>query len=183
MSAYKDIILADAAVYIREYKIKSPEDNIGLWQVLQVLLYCTEFRNLFYTRISPVSSKLHIASIIELILPRLKFLAIGTATQNIGRGLYIEHGYSTFINVKKIGDYCWINQNVTLGDSGKGIPEVGNNVKIGTGAVVVGPIKIGNNVIIGANATVVKDLPDNCTVVPSSSYIIKMAGERVKIQL
>ncbi|WP_367890773.1 hypothetical protein [Ferruginibacter sp.] len=54
---------------------------------------------------------------------------------------------------------------------------------MGTGAVVLRPIKIGDNVVIGANATVVKDVPPNCTVVPSPSYIIKKDSERVMIKL
>lgn len=48
------------------------------------------------------------------------------------------------------------------GEPDERVPVVGNNVFIGTGAVVVGDIKIGNNVIIGANSVVTIDVPDNC---------------------
>lgn len=119
----------------------------------------------------------------EIILPTYQFLSIGLNPDKIGKGLFVEHGNSTIIHANSIGDNCWVNQNVTIGDSGKGIPDIGHNVRIGTGAVVLGPIKIGDNVIIGANATVVKDVPANCTVVPSPSYIIKKDGERVIIRL
>lgn len=61
---------------------------------------------------------------------------------------------------------------------GRRIPTIGNNVKIGTGAVVLGSIFIENNVIIGANSTIVKNIPDSCTVVRSPSYIIKYNDEK-----
>ena len=54
-----------------------------------------------------------------------------------------------------------------------GIPDIGNNVKISTGACVLGEIKIGNNVTIGANAVVLKDVPDDCIAVGVPARIIK----------
>lgn len=67
----------------------------------------------------------------------------------------------------------WVNQNVTIGHSGKGIPEIGDNVHIGAGAIVIGPIKIGNNVRIGAGAIVVNDIPDNSVVISNKAHILK----------
>ena len=68
-----------------------------------------------------------------------------------------------------MGDGCTIYHGVTLGGTGKDKfkrhPDLGNNVIVGCGAKVLGPIKIGNNVKIGANAVVLKDIPDNSTVV------------------
>ena len=62
-----------------------------------------------------------------------------------------------------------IYHNSTLGGTGKDKykrhPDIGNNVMVGSGAKVLGPIKIGNNVKIGANSVVLKDIPDNVTVV------------------
>ena len=69
----------------------------------------------------------------------------------------------------EIGDNCTIYHQVTLGGTGKDKykrhPTVGNNVMIGAGAKVLGPIKIGNNVKIGAGAIVLKSTEDNVTVV------------------
>lgn len=71
----------------------------------------------------------------------------------------------------KIGKDCVIFQNVTIGsvtliDSKSfGAPQIGDNVYIGAGAVIVGNVKVGNNVRIGANAVVYKDVPDNTTMV------------------
>jgi len=147
--------------------------------ILKLLLFFPEFRNIYYLRTASVSKKYHLGYILDLILPKKKILWIGTDREKIGKGLFIQHGNSTIIHAKSIGDNCWINQNVTIGESGKGIPQIGNNVRICTGAVVIGPITIGDNAIIGANATIVKNVPANCTVVPTPSYIVRNNGNRV----
>ena len=53
------------------------------------------------------------------------------------------------------------------------MPVIGDNVDIGTGAVILGGVHIGNNVRIGANAVVNKDIPDNCTAVGAPAKPIK----------
>ena len=88
----------------------------------------------------------------------------------IGRRLFIDHGMGIVIGeTTTIGNDCTIYHSVTLGGTGKDKkkrhPDIGNNVMIGTGAKVLGPIKIGSNVKIGANAVVIKNIPDNSTVV------------------
>lgn len=92
---------------------------------------------------------------------------------NIGEGLFVEHGWSMVIDAAKVGKNLWINQNVTIGWGRGGQPIIGDNVRIGTGAIVIGGITIGNNVNIGANAIVVNDVPDNCTVCSSKAQIVK----------
>ena len=76
-----------------------------------------------------------------------------------------------------IGNDCTIYHGVTLGGTGKDKikrhPDIGNNVMIGCGAKILGPIKIGNDVKIGANAVVLKDVPDNCTLVGVPAIIVK----------
>lgn len=88
----------------------------------------------------------------------------------IGRKLFIDHGMGIVIGeTTTIGDNCTIYHNSTLGGTGKDKykrhPDLGNNVMVGSGAKVLGPIKIGNNVKIGANSVVLKNIPDNVTVV------------------
>ena len=88
----------------------------------------------------------------------------------IGRRLFIDHGMGIVIGETAIvGDNCTIYHNVTLGGTGKDKnkrhPSVGNNVMIGTGAKVLGPINIGSNVKIGAGSVILKNVPDNVTVV------------------
>ena len=88
----------------------------------------------------------------------------------IGKRLFIDHGMGIVIGeTATIGDDCTIYHGVTLGGTGKDKfkrhPDIGNNVMIGCGAKVLGPIKIGDNVKIGANAVVIKDIPSNVTVI------------------
>ena len=88
----------------------------------------------------------------------------------IGKGLFIDHGMGVVIGeTAEIGDNVLIYHGVTLGgtgkDTGKRHPTVGNNVIIGCGAKVLGPIVIGNNVKIGANSVVLRDVPDESTTV------------------
>ena len=81
-----------------------------------------------------------------------------------------------FGETTSIGDNCIIYHNVTLGGTGKENkkrhPDIGNNVMIGCGSKILGPIKIGNNVKIGANSVITKDIPDNSTVI-EFNHIIK----------
>ena len=88
----------------------------------------------------------------------------------LGRRLVIDHGMGVVIGeTAEIGDDCYIYHQVTLGvaraSSGKRHPTVGNNVIIGAGAKVLGPITVGDNARIGSNAVVVDSVPANTTVV------------------
>ena len=95
----------------------------------------------------------------------------------IGKRLFIDHGMGIVIGeTATIGNDCTIYHGVTLGGTGKDKkkrhPDIGDNVMIGCGAKVLGPIKIGDNVKIGANAVVLKDVEKNTTVVGIPSKVI-----------
>ena len=94
----------------------------------------------------------------------------------IGKGFFIDHGSGVVIGeTAEIGNNVTIYHDVTLGGTTvfdakgkitvKRHPTIGNNVIIGSGAQVLGPIKIGNNVKIGSNAVVLKDVETDTTVV------------------
>lgn len=97
----------------------------------------------------------------------------------IGKGLFIDHGAGLVIGeTTEIGNNCVLYHNVTLGGTGKHVgkrhPTLGNNVLVGTGAILLGPIRVGDNVKIGANSFVVmRDIPSNCTVAGTPARIIK----------
>lgn len=88
----------------------------------------------------------------------------------IGKRLFIDHGMGIVIGeTATVGDDCTIYHGATLGGTGKNKykrhPDIGNNVIIGAGSKILGPIKIGNNVKVGANAVVTKEVEDNSTVI------------------
>lgn len=102
----------------------------------------------------------------------------------IGRRLFIDHGTGVVIGeTTRIGDDCTIYQGVTLGGTGKHRgkrhPTLGNNVMVGSGAKVLGPITIGNNVRIAAGAVVLDDIPDNSTAVGVPARVVRRNGARV----
>jgi len=88
----------------------------------------------------------------------------------IGRRFFIDHGMGVVIGeTTEIGDDCTLYHGVTLGgtswDKGKRHPTLGNNVVIGAGAKVLGPIHIEDGVRIGSNAVVLKNVARDMTVV------------------
>jgi serine O-acetyltransferase len=106
----------------------------------------------------------------------------------IGKDLFIDHGSGVVIGeTAVIGDGCTIYQGVTLGGTGKDVgkrhPTLGNNVMVGAGAKVLGPVNIGSNTKIAAGAVVLSDIPDNCTAVGIPARIVKRDNVRVETDL
>lgn len=102
----------------------------------------------------------------------------------IGKGLFIDHGMGVVIGeTTEIGDNCLLYQGTTLGgtgkDKGKRHPTLGNNVMVGAGAKVLGPIKVGNNVKIAANAVVLGEIPDDSTAVGVPARVVRRKGRRI----
>lgn len=96
----------------------------------------------------------------------------------IGKNLFIDHGTGIVIGeTAEIGDNVTLYHGVTLGgtgkDTGKRHPTVGNNVFIGAGAHILGPIRIGDGAKIGAGAVVVRDVPAGTTVVGVPAHIVR----------
>src|ERR1700733_5286704 len=88
----------------------------------------------------------------------------------LGRRFVIDHGMGVVIGeTAEVGDDCYFYHQVTLGVArtmgGKRHPTVGNNVIIGAGAKVLGPITVGDNARVGANSVVLKNVPADTTVV------------------
>jgi len=99
----------------------------------------------------------------------------------IGRRFFIDHGMGVVIGeTTTIGDDCTLYHGVTLGgtswDKGKRHPTLGNDVVVGAGAKVLGPITLADGARVGSNAVVVKDVPESCTVVGIPGRVISNAN-------
>ena len=107
----------------------------------------------------------------------------------IGRAFFIDHGTGVVIGeTAEIGDHCVLFHNVTLGGTGKHRgkrhPTVCDNVLIGTGATLLGPITIGANAKVGANSFIhMRDVPPDCTAVGTPARLVKRRGMRVSEEL
>ena len=101
----------------------------------------------------------------------------------IGRGLFIDHGVGVVIGeTAEVGDHVTIYQGVTLGGTGfargKRHPTLGDQVMVGAGAALLGPIVIGERSKIGANSVVIHDVPPNSTVVGNPGHPVRVDGKK-----
>ncbi len=100
----------------------------------------------------------------------------------IGRRFFIDHGLGVVIGeTAELGDDCTLYQGVTLGgtswDKGKRHPTLSNNVVVGAGAKILGPILIGEGGRVGSNAVVVKEVPAGATVVGIPGRVVEKRSE------
>src|SRR5262245_36411396 len=103
----------------------------------------------------------------------------------VGEGLFIDHGNGVVIGeTAEIGENVTLYQGVTLGGTGfatgKRHPTVQDNVTIGSGAKLLGPITIGHGAKIGANSVVITDVPPNTTVVGNPGHVVRVDGRKVE---
>ena len=101
----------------------------------------------------------------------------------LGDGFFIDHGTGVVIGqTAEIGDNVTLYQGVTLGgtgfQAGKRHPTVQDNVTIGSGAKLLGPIMVGHGSKIGANTVVIHDVPPNSTVVGNPGHPVRVEGRR-----
>lgn len=155
---------------------KDPAAN----NILYVIFLYQGFHAIVFHRIAHFFYKLKllfIARLISQLARHITGIEIHPGAQ-IGRKLFIDHGMGIVIGeTTRIGNDCTIYHGVTLGGTGKDKkkrhPDIGNNVMIGCGAKVLGPIKIGDNVKIGANSVVLKNIESDSTVVGIPGVVVK----------
>ncbi len=160
---------------IRNIKKRDP----AVHSYLEILLY-PGLHAIFWYRIARFFYKIHFYFTARLISQLTRFftgIEIHPGAK-VGRRLFIDHGMGVVIGETTIiGNDCVIFHGVTLGgtgkDKGKRHPTIGNNVIIGAGAKLLGPIVIGNDVKIGANSVVLKNIIDNKTVVGIPGKIVE----------
>lgn len=159
----------------------------GFWGILEVILSYSGFHAILSHRICHFLHKtLHLPLIPRLFSQLSRFITgieIHPGAQ-IGKGFFIDHGMGVVIGETTIiGNYVTLYQGVTLGgtgkETGKRHPTLKDHIVVGAGAKVLGNIELGNNVRIGAGSVVVKSVPDNCTVVGVPGVIVRREGEKV----
>ena len=147
--------------------------------ILSIILTYPGVKAVFFHQISNFFYKAGFDLIARIISQTVRFftgIEIHPGAK-IGKNLFIDHGMGVVIGeTSEIGNNVTIYHAVTLGGSSPSIdserqrhekrhPTIGNDVVIGSGAQIIGPIKVGNNARIAANAVVVKDVLENSTMV------------------
>jgi serine O-acetyltransferase len=155
-----------------------PAEILAAWPGIQALLAYRVSHALYHARV-PVLPRL-----ISMLTRALTGVEIHPAAR-IGQGLFIDHGSGVVIGeTAVIGNDVTLYQGVTLGGTGfaagKRHPTVQDNVTIGSGAKLLGPITIGHGAKIGANSVVITDVPPNSTVVGNPGHVVRVEGNRVE---
>jgi len=134
------------------------------------------------TRLRPVAKAAYLAA--------FKLVEITTgvslpAHARIGKGFYIGHFGNIIIHPDTVmGERCSISHGVTIGVLGgdrPGVPRLGNDVYVGSGAKILGPVTIGDGAVIGANAVVLEDVPAGATAVGVPARIIEKKAQATRI--
>ena len=154
--------------YLENIRKKDPAAK----SYLQVILLYPTVHAMFYYRIGNFLYKRRLY-FLGLLMTQIGRFVSGIEIHpgaTIGRNLFIDHGMGVVIGETTIiGDNVTLYQGVTLGgtgkDTGKRHPTLGNNVTVGSGAKILGPIKIHDDSKIGANSVVLKDVEESSTAV------------------
>jgi serine O-acetyltransferase len=193
MTARRILILLRAAPLLPLYRLAPPSARAAIDRdVLRVLqprldlplpdgfttgqlaeaLATKEFRSIFYERLRAGGGA---ARVLGLVLKRVVRgqVALELACDEIGPGLIVSHGFASIIAAERIGTDCLISQQVTVGWTDRGGPPViGDRVRIGAGAIVLGPITVGDDAVIGAGAVVIEDVPAGVVVAGVPARVI-----------
>ena len=170
--------------YLESIKKRDPAAK----SILSIILTYPGVKAVFFHQISNFFYKAGFDLIARIISQTVRFftgIEIHPGAK-IGKNLFIDQGMGVVIGeTSEIGDNVTIYHAVTLGGSSPSIdserqryekrhPTIGNDVVIGSGAQIIGPIKVGNNARIAANAVVVKDVPENATMVGIPAKAVKL---------
>jgi serine O-acetyltransferase len=155
-----------------------PVEILGTWPGIHALL-CHRVAHALHSARVPLLPRA-----ISMLARAVTGIEIHPAAR-IGEGLFIDHGAGVVIGeTADIGNDVTLYQGVTLGGTGfatgKRHPTVQDNVTIGSGAKLLGPITIGHGAKIGANSVVITDVPPNSTVVGNPGHPVRVEGRRVE---
>lgn len=167
---YRRYIQADVAAYGLQHV------SLYNWLRIDQLRFQLRLRRLEYlTNCQPW--RLFSRAVLEVMNHGLAVRLGFTIPKNVfGPGLCLVHRGTVVVNpAAKVGAGCRMHPSTSIGDY-NGTPTLGDNVYIGPGAKLYGPITIGNNVAIGANAVVNSSFSDNCTVGGIPAKVISQTG-------
>jgi len=140
------------------------------------------FRYMYFRRKVHLSNRKNPMRLLYWVMMRHYMYKFGfQIAGNIGKGFFIGH-FGTIVTHQDviIGDNCNIAHNVTIGVTRRGkkagAPKIGNEVWIGTGAILVGNISIGNNVLVAPGTYINFNVPDNSIVIGNPG-VIKQCAE------
>lgn len=167
-TSYKEILQQDILRNLNQFCWNS--DRISFYSFCYLMTFYRMFRNIFYARIGMFNRPL--MKFLTLLASPQPFLDI-TSTSEIGGGLIVQHGYNTLISPAKMGRNCWVNQGVSIGHRNEvGQPEIGDNVRIAAGALVLGALKIGRGATIAPGAVVMRNVPPYAIVMGNPAKVV-----------
>ncbi len=171
--AYKSRSRIDHDV-ARWVEVTSPD----LPTLLGLLGTYPEFRTLYCYRLRRGGiASAAVGAVFKVCFPGERTLLLQCS--DIGGGLFIQHGFATVVAARKVGERCWINQQVTIGfDRPDSRPTLGDNVSVHAGAKVLGDIHIGDGARVGANAVVLHDVPGGYTAVGIPARVLPPKSQR-----
>jgi serine O-acetyltransferase len=173
-SSSRSVIERDIERWVKVLPLDMPMETVDDALCTYLTVY-VEFRNVFYYRLEQGGG---LCSLLAKLARRIwsEVSTFKISCGEIGPGFVVRHGYSTVLTAERIGANCFVHHEVTLGyDEGevRRPPLIGDNVMVGVGAKVLGPITVGNDARIGANAVVLRDVPDGGTAVGVPARIIE----------
>jgi serine O-acetyltransferase len=173
LSDRSDLIDADVVRWAKvESRSTGPRRTL-----LDLVVQRRAFRTLLHHRLSHGNAAGKILGRAAFVLlPRERTLFLNT--EEIGPGLYIQHGFATTVGARRIGARVWINQQVTIGvtvtdEKIINRPTIEDGATIYAGAQVIGPVRIGRDATVGAGAVVTKDVPDGMVAVGVPAVVRK----------
>ena len=176
---------------LKKYFVSIKSRDPAATSLLLVLLTYPGVKAVFFHRLGNFIWGLNMKILARMVSQLSRFLTgieIHPAAK-IGKNLFIDHGMGVVIGeTSEIGDNVTIYHAVTLGGSSPSIdserqrhekrhPTIGDDVVIGSGAQIIGPVIVGKHARIAANAVVVKDVPENATMVGVPAKAVKLENK------
>ena len=145
---------------------------------LTAVLAHRPFRSIFYHRLRSTGPAKRLLAAVLAVLYRGE-PALFINCEDIGPGLMLMHGFATIITAQKLGSDCQVSQQVTIGYDDRGAPPtLGDRVRVGANAVILGPITIGDDAVVGAGAVVVHNVPAGAVVGGVPAKVLPGAADR-----